>query len=66
MFLSFLAWYLATLYIQRSADVAFEVHQTMVDVLDPVALANYPGPLPMAYQTGDQIYTWMNQVLTVR
>ena len=56
-FLTFVAWFLATLYLQRSADVAYQVHSTMADVLDP-------GTTSM--QSTDEIYAWLSNTLTVR
>ena len=55
-FLVFVAWFLATLYLQRSADVAFQVHSTMTDVLDP-------GTASM--KSTDEIYAWLSNTLTV-
>lgn len=56
-FLFFVAWYLATLYIQRSANVAFMVHSTLDDVLNPRV---------KVMQTQADVYTWLTNTLNVR
>ena len=53
-FLVFVAWFLATLYLQRSADVAYQVHSTMQDVLDPGV---------KSMQSRDEIYAWLSNTL---
>jgi heme A synthase len=56
LFLTFVAWFLATLYLERRADVAYEVFSTMDDVLSP-------GTDTM--QSTDEIYAWVSNTLTV-
>lgn len=53
-FLVFVAWFLATLYLQRSADVAFQVHSTMDDVLSPGV---------KSMQSTNEIYAWLSNTL---
>lgn len=55
-FLFFVAWYLATLYMQRSANTAYMVHSTLSDVLNP-------GVTVM--KTQDEVYIWLTKTLKV-
>lgn len=56
-FLCFCALYLAILYVQRQANTAFKVHSTMSDVLVPQ---------DKVMSSTDDVYNWLNGVLTVR
>ena len=56
-FLSFVAWFLATLYLQRSANIAFQVHSTLDSVLTPSISAT---------QSTADVYSWLQRTLTVR
>lgn len=48
--------YLATLYLQRQASVAYMVHSTLDDVLNP-------GTTTM--QSTDEVYSWLTTTLQV-
>jgi hypothetical protein len=58
-FLFFVAWYLATLYLQRDSDTAYMVHSTVNDVLSP-------GNNVKSFRSTDEVYTWLKNAITVR
>lgn len=56
-FLFFVGWYLATLYLERSANMAYMVHSTLDDVLVP---SN------KVMQSSSQVHEWLADTLEVR
>lgn len=57
VFLGFVTLFLAVLYLQRSADVAYKVHSTVESVVLPS---------DSVMQNTDEVYSWLNNLLTVR
>ncbi|KAG2493793.1 hypothetical protein HYH03_008013 [Edaphochlamys debaryana] len=55
MFLFFVGWYLAVLYLERNAQVAYKVHNTVESVVVP---------RDKNMQDTDAVYTWLNGLLT--
>ncbi|GLC33126.1 hypothetical protein PLESTB_000367500 [Pleodorina starrii] len=55
VFLGFVALFLAVLYCQRSADVAYKVHSTVESVVLPS---------DSVMQNTDEVYDWLNKLLT--
>ncbi|KAG1658655.1 hypothetical protein FOA52_007861 [Chlamydomonas sp. UWO 241] len=53
-FLFFVGWYLATLYLERSANMAFMVHSTLDDVLVPTT---------KVMQSTSQVHDWLSSTL---
>lgn len=56
-FLFFVAWYLATLYLQRDANTSYMVHSTVNDVLTPGATMKH-------YRSTDEVYAWLKNAIT--
>jgi hypothetical protein len=57
VFLGFVVLFLAVLYLQRSASIAFKVHDTIDSVVVPKSTS---------MQSTDDVYTWLDGLLTVR
>ena len=53
-FLSFIGLFLLVLYLQRTSNVAYKVHSTIWDVVQPDS---------DVYQSKDDVYAWMNNLL---
>lgn len=53
-FLSFVALFLVVLYLQRSSNIAYKVHSTIWDVVQPSA---------SVYQSKQDVYDWMRNLL---
>jgi len=53
-FLAFVAWFLAVLYLQRDASVAYKVHSTLTDVLVPN---------DEVMKGTDEVYAWLQNTL---
>lgn len=56
VFLCFVALFLAILYLQRSANVAYQVHSTLEDVLVPEATT---------MKSTNEVYVWLRRTLNV-
>ena len=56
VFLGFVALFLAVLYLQRNADIAYKVHSTVESVVVPE---------DDVMQNTDEVYQWLNDLLTV-
>lgn len=57
LFLFFVAWYLATLYLQRDANTSYMVHSTVDSVLQP-------GETVKNLRSTDEVYKWLNNAVT--